>query len=182
MKKLCFLCAAFALCLVFSSALAETIPLEYPQSFDYTQELTRGNFTITIPSSFSLRQEYTDDLLGYVTAFYDPHSELYIMIYYDDSQPRYRNAGELIDAHLEDVRKNSTCSFELARADECMALILSYDGSFGSVASYIYNMDERLYVTAMHGTSADDPSDLVPLRALIDGILAHIVAPEQPLK
>lgn len=182
MKKLHFLCAVFVLCLIFTCAAAETIPFEYSQPYDYTQEVVYGNFKIMVPSSFSSRREGT--IVGQIhTEFNDDPSGIFLDIAYYDPSPRYRNSGELIDAHLEYVRtRPGYDSLEFARADECIALIMSHKSDFSSIRARIYNMDEELSVYVTHNYSAEDPSEIASLRSLVDGILEHIVAPEMPLE
>ena len=187
MKKASVMCAclvAFLFYIALACAESDIKPhlQGFPyESFEYTQELTYGSFKIGIPSSFTFNQKR-----GPYDSYCYLDTDARIDISYDDTQTQYTNPGELIEKYLF-IAENSLQSWEFARADECIALVLIWD-MFGHVTLNVCNRQEMLNVviTIESDPTRIDRSDRATYctvcKSIAHEILEHIVAPENPLK
>ena len=178
---MCVCLAVFLLIAALACADSEVKPhLDgFPyESFEYTQELAYGSFKIYIPSSFAFDQKR-----GPYDSYCYLDTDTRIDISYDNTQTQYTNPGELIEKYLF-MAENSLQSWEFARADECIALIINWD-MFGHATLTVCNQQEMLSVIIVikpEPTRSERANYCTICKNIAYDILDHIVAPEQPLE
>ena len=174
MKKLSLACTLLALCCLLPSLACAALP-----EYEYTQELTYGDFTLRIPSIFVPVEgevEFADD------EYVDNERNVHISISYYPEHFAYKNTGDLIGYCLEFKNEwYSDCdSYEFAQADECLATVVS---QYRFMTVSVYSRGHLLsIIIANLNPEADTAEARKDCMALAYALLEHITAPENPLE
>ena len=171
---------------IIDHAIAKEFPLEEVESsryqYDYTVEVVLEDYHIFLPGDPEDLSYHTDpERYGITSELKYPRISPYILVSILDENDLpfpayYANSDELLDHLNEYADSGDWTQCEIVQADECLG-VARYSESKYEIAAYVYITNRkhilRLYVS-------EDSYEAV--QHLVDGILEHIVAPEQPLE